>query len=246
MPRRTITASQPYILPTQHVAADPAALAQFWRQVREQDIPYWGPNCVVRVLDLADGEFRDVSMGALLTLLALPFHVLYPVLTMVQLAAHDYIHCPQINFPEDSGNSPYQFHLAPAEESHPSSVKKWSSSSSMAKSQSSHRSSALSPFAAKLQPSSRYNYHSNDTSNPHFPGLDNWQINRLSNRLSSDSYINRPSNDLSNPHSPGLDPWQSNGTIREGKGSSSGVYNFETDDGQVPQGSGGSSSSSKG
>jgi hypothetical protein len=52
-----ITASQPYLSPTRCVAAErasPAALAQFQRQVREQDIPYWGPNCVVRVLDWAD------------------------------------------------------------------------------------------------------------------------------------------------------------------------------------------------
>jgi hypothetical protein len=48
-----------------------------------------------------------------------------------------------------------------------------------------------------------------------------------------DSYIDRPSNNSSNPHSPGLDPWQSDGTVGEGKGSSSGIYNLETDDGQV-------------
>ncbi len=227
---------------------------QPWPNFRDKlgskNIPYWGPNCVVRVLDLVDGEFQDVSIGALLTLPALtlpslPFHVSYPVLTLVQLAAHNCIHCPKINFPEDSGNPLYEFHLGPAAESHPSSDEKLSSSSSMAESQSSHHSLASSPSAAKLQPSSRYNYRSNDTSNPHSPGLDNWQSNRSSNMLSSDSYINGPSNNSSNPHSPGIDPWQSNGTIGEGKGSSSGSYNLETDDGQVPQGSSGSSSSSK-
>jgi hypothetical protein len=153
---------------------------------------------------------------------------------------------PRNNFPEDSSNPPYKFHLAPAEESHPFSDKKLSSSSSVAELQSSHRSSALSPSAAESQPSSWYNYHSNDTSNPHSPGLNNWQSNRSSDRLSSDGYIDGPSNGSSNPHSPGLDPWQSNGTIWEGKGSSSGIYNLKTDDDQVPQGSGSSSSSSKG
>ncbi len=124
---------------------------------------------------------------------------------------------PRNNFPEDSSNPPYKFHLAPAEESHPSSNKKSSSSSSsVAKLQSSHRSSASSPSTAKLQPSSRYNYHSNNTSNPHSPGLNNWQSNRSSNRLSSDSYIDGPSNGSSNPHSPWLDPWHINGTIWEG------------------------------
>jgi hypothetical protein len=60
MPRRTIIVSQPYLSPTQRAAverASPAALAQFQRLVREQDIPYWGPNCVIWVLDLADKKF---------------------------------------------------------------------------------------------------------------------------------------------------------------------------------------------
>jgi hypothetical protein len=61
-----------------------------------------------------------------------------------------------------------------------------------------------------------------------------------------DSFINGSSDNLSHPHSPGLDPLHSNGSIREGKGSSSGVYDCKTDDGQVSEGSGGSSSSSKG
>jgi hypothetical protein len=104
----------------------------------------------------------------------------------------------------------------------------------------------LFPSVAESQPYSWYNYLSNNTSNPHSPRLDNWQRDRSSNRLSSDSYIDGLSNNSSNPHSPGLDPWQSNGTIGEGKGRNSGFYNLEMDNDQVPQGSGGSSSSSKG
>ncbi len=111
--------------------------------------------------------------------------------------------------------------------------------------QSSCRSSAFSSSMAKLQLSSRCNSCSNDSSNPHSPGLDNWQSNRSIN-WSLDSYVGGASNNSSHPHSPGLDPWQSNGFIGEGKGSSSGIYNLETDNSKVPQGSGGSSSNSKG
>jgi hypothetical protein len=164
---------------------------------------------------------------------------------LVQISAHGCIHCPLINYPEDSGNPPYEFHLESAADCQPSSDAKLSTSSSVAKSQSSCHSLASSP-SAESQPSSHYNYPSNDTSNPHSPRLDNWQSNRSSDRSSSDSYINGPANNLINPHSPGLDPWQSNGTVREGKGSSSGVYDLEMDNGQIPQGSSGSSSSSKG
>ncbi len=96
---------------------------------------------------------------------------------------------------------------------------------------------------AKLQLSARYNSCSDNSSNPHSPGLDNWQSNRSSDQL--DSYIDRPSNDKTNPHSPGLGSWQSDGTNGEGKGSSSGIYDLKMDDGQVPQGSDGGSSSSK-
>jgi hypothetical protein len=213
MPRRTIFISQLYLSPTRRAAAErtsPAALAQFRRQVQDHNIPYWGPNCVVQVLNSADGEFQDASIAALLILPAVPFCVSYPVLTLVQIDAHDCIYCPFINYSEDSGNPPYEFHLESAAESQPSSEAKSSSSFSVAESQSSRRISA-SPPSAKLQPSSRYNYHSNNTSNPQSLGLDNLQSDRSSNRSSSDSYIDGPSNDLSNPHSPGLDPWQSNG-----------------------------------
>ncbi len=149
----------------------------------------------------------------------------YLVLTLVQLAFHDCIHCPHIN----SLN-------------HSSSNAKLSSSSSVAKLQSCRRSVASSSSAAKLQPSSRYNSPSNNSRISHSPRLDNWQSDRSSNR-SSDSYINGPCNDLSNPHSPGLDPWQSDGSIGEGKGSSSGIYNPKMDDGQVSQGSNGNGAS---
>ncbi len=97
------------------------ALAQFWRQIGDHNIPYLGPNGVVQVLDLADGEFLDVSVGALLNLPALPFYLSYPVLTLVQIAAHDCIHCPLINYPEDSSNPPYEYHLESTAESQPSS-----------------------------------------------------------------------------------------------------------------------------
>jgi hypothetical protein len=219
MPRRTNFTSQPYLSPTHCAAAEwacPAALAQLWRQVWNHDIPNWGPNCVIWVLNLADGEFRDVPIVALLALLTLPFHVSYPVLTLLQLALHDCIHWPQINFPEDSGNPPYKFHLAPPAKSHPSSDAKLSSSSLVAELQSSHHSLASSSSAAKLQPSSRYNYHNINTSNPHSPGLDNWQSNRSSDR-SSDSYIDRPSDNSSDLTPPGLIPGRAMGPSEKEK-----------------------------
>ncbi len=166
-------------------------------------------------------------------------------LNLVQLAFHDCLHCPLINYPKDSGNLLYKFQLAPAAESQPSSKAKLSSSFSVAELQSNRRSSASSSSVAKLLLSSRYNSCSNNSSNPHSPGLDNWQSNKSSN-WSLDSYVGGPSKDLSHPHSPGLDPWQSDRSVKDGKGSSSGAYNLEMDNGQVPQGSGGSSSSSKG
>ncbi len=166
--------------------------------------------------------------------------MLYPSFTLVQF--HNCICCPLINYPEDSGNPPYKFHLESAAESQPSSKAKLSSSSSVAKSQSSCCS--LTSSVAKSQLSAWYNGCSDDNSNPHSPGLDNWQSDRSSNQM--DSYINGSSNDMSNPHSPGLNSWQSNGTNSEGKGSISGIYNLETNDDQVPKGSNGGSSSSKG
>ncbi len=48
--------------------ASPAALSQFWKQVREHNIPYWGRNCVVRVLKSVDRELQDIPVGALLAL----------------------------------------------------------------------------------------------------------------------------------------------------------------------------------
>ncbi len=199
---------------------------------------------MVWVLELADRELRDVPFGALLALPTLPFRVSYLTLTLVQLACHHCLHCPQINYPEDSNNPPDEFHLESAAESLPSSDTKLSSSSSVAESQSSRHISALSSSADKSQNSSGYNSRSNDTSNLHSPGLDNWQSDRSSNQ-SSDSYIDGPSNNSSNPNSPGLDPWQSNGSIREGEISCLGIYDHKTDNGQVSQGSG-SSASSKG
>jgi hypothetical protein len=86
---------------------------------------------------------------------------------------------------------------------------------------------------------------SDNSSNLHSPGLDSWQSNK-SGGWSLDSYMDGPSDNLSHPHSPGLNPWQSDRSVGEGKGSSSDVYNCMTDDGQVPQGSNGSSSCSKG
>jgi hypothetical protein len=248
MPKRTNFFSQPYLSPTRHAAvehASPAALAQLQRQVQDHNIPYWGQNCVVRVLELADWDLQDVPIGALLAFPTLPFCVSYPTLTLVQLAFHDCLDCPQINYPVDSSNPPYGFHLKSTAENQPSSNAELSSSSSVAESQSSRHSLALSSSMAKLQLSRWYNSCSNNSSNLHSPGLDNWQSNRSSNQ-SSDFYIDRPSDNLSHPHSPGLDPWQSNGSFRECKGSSSDVYDRKTDKGQVPQGSGGSSSSSKG
>jgi hypothetical protein len=190
-----------------------------------------------------DGELQDIPIRALLALPTVPFRVSYTALTLVQF--HNCLHCPLINYPEDSGNLPYEFHLESATESQPSSNVKLSSSPSVAELQSSRRSSALSSSVAGLQLSSRYNSCSDNSSNRHSPGLDNWQSDRSSD-WSLDSYIGGPSNNSSNLHSPGLNPWQSNGTIGEDKGSSSGVYTLETDNGQVPKGSGGSSSSSEG
>jgi hypothetical protein len=179
-------------------------LAQFWRQVQDHhNIPYWGPNCVVRVLDLADGELRDVPIRALLALPTLPFRVSYPALTLVQF--HNCLHCPLINYPEDSSNPPYEFHLKSTAESQPSSYEKLPSSPSVVESQSSRRSSALSSSVAKLQLSSRYNSHSNNSSNPHSPGLDNWRSNRSSN-WSSDSYIDGPAMTQATLTPPGLIP----------------------------------------
>jgi hypothetical protein len=120
MPRRTISTSQPYLSPTRLAAverASPVALAQFWRQVREHNLPYWRTNSVVWVLDLADGELRDAPIGALLALQTPPFRVSYRVVTDTQLASHNCIYCPLINFSEDRGNPPYKFHyhLAPSQ-----------------------------------------------------------------------------------------------------------------------------------
>jgi hypothetical protein len=216
------------------------ALAQFGRQVQEHNIPYWGRNCVVRVLNLADAELQDIPIGALLTLPTLPFLVSYPSLTLVEF--HNCICCPPINYLEDSGNPPYEFHFKATAESQPSRHKKLSSSSFMAESQSSRCS--LTSSVAESWLSSWYNGRSDNSSNPHSPELNNWQRNRSSNRAGS--CIDGPRDDTSNSHSPGLDSWQSDGTNSEGEGSSSGIHNLETDDGQVPQGSSGSSSSSKG
>ncbi len=157
---------------------------------------------------MADGELRDVPIGPLLALPTLPFRVSYPALILVQPAFHECLHYPQINYPEYSGNPPYKFHLESATESQPSGDVKPSSSSSVAKLQSSCCSSALSSSMAKLQLSRRYNSCSNDSSHPHFPGLNNWRSKRSSN-WSSDSYIDGPSDDSSHPHSPGLDPGRS-------------------------------------
>ena len=68
-----------------------------------------GPNCVVRILDLADGELQDVSIGSLLTLLVLPFRVLYLVFILVQLTHHNCIYCPQINFQRKAAIHPTNF-----------------------------------------------------------------------------------------------------------------------------------------
>jgi hypothetical protein len=97
----------------------------------------------------------------------LPFHVSYPTHTLAEF--HNCFHCRLINYPEDNSNQPYEFHLKSAKESQPSSNKKLSSSSSVAELQSSHCSSTSS--VAKLQLSSQYNGRSNDSSNPHSPGL---------------------------------------------------------------------------
>ncbi len=143
MPRRMIFFSQPYLSPIRRAAtewASSAALAQFRRGIQDHDIPYWGTNCVVRVLDSADEEFRDIPIRALLALPTLPFRMSYLSLTLVQF--HDCIHCPRINYLKDSGNPPYAFHLKSAAESQPSSNAKLSSSSSVAELQSSRRSSA--------------------------------------------------------------------------------------------------------
>ncbi len=191
MARRPNSTSQFYLSPTQW--ASPAALAKFWQQLWVQDIHYWGPNCVVRILDLADRELQDIPIGTLLLLPVLPFRVSYPVNFESQLT-HKCRYCPQIDYP--GNNYPiHEFHLESAAESHPPSDAKLSSSSSVAESQSSHRSLSPSSSTAELQASSQYNYRSDNTSNPHSPGLDNWQ----SNRLWSDSYINGPSEDSSNP-----------------------------------------------
>jgi hypothetical protein len=141
MARRLNSISQFYLSPVLRVVAEqasPMALAEFRQQVLHHNIPYWGPACVVRLLDLVDGELLDALIGTLLTLPVLPFRVSYPVLTSSQLTLEG-IYCPQINYP---GNNfpPYKFHLAPAADSHPSSNAKLSSSSSGAESQSSCRS----------------------------------------------------------------------------------------------------------
>jgi hypothetical protein len=178
-------------------------------------------------------------------MLVLPFCVSYPVQFESHLT-HECLYCPQIDYP--GNNYPiHKFHLESEAESHPPSNVKSSFSSSVAELQSSCRSLSSSSSTAESQASSQYNYHSDNTSNPHSPGLDNWQ----SNRSRSNSYINGPSNNSSNPHSPGLDPWQSNRSIRESKGresgvsSSSSIYYLETDDGQTEgsQGSGNSGES---
>jgi hypothetical protein len=240
MPGRKKSTSQPYLSLTQRAAAkwaSPAALAQFRRQVWDHDIPTGGQTVSYGSSTWQTGNFETFP-----SVHCLPFRPSHSVvLTLAQLAFHNCIDCPLINFPEDSGNPPneFHFHLAPISESHPPSDVKSSPSSFMAKLQSSCRNSALSSSVAKLQLSSRYNSRSDDSSNPHSPGLNSWQSDRSSNQ-SSDS------DDRTHPHSPGLDPWQNNGSVGEGKGSSSGVYDCETDNGQVSQGSGGSSSSSKG
>jgi hypothetical protein len=43
--------------------ASPAALAKFRQQVRVHNIPYWGPACVVQILNLADGRCVTFLMG---------------------------------------------------------------------------------------------------------------------------------------------------------------------------------------
>jgi hypothetical protein len=63
--------SQLHLSPTQRATAErasPAALVKFLRLVRDHDIPYWGQNCVVWVLKLADGEPETFLLG-----LCLPF-----------------------------------------------------------------------------------------------------------------------------------------------------------------------------
>ncbi len=132
MARRTNSTSHIYLSPTWCATterASPAALAKFQRWVQVHNIPYWGPACVVWILDLADGKLCNVPIRTFLSLLVLPFCVLYPVQFPSQLT-HKYRYCPQINYP---GNNfpPHKFHFKSAAESLPPSNTKLSSSSSM-------------------------------------------------------------------------------------------------------------------
>jgi hypothetical protein len=123
MARRTNSTSQFYLSLTQRATAErtsPAAIAIFKQQVWVHDIPYWGPNCVLRILNSADGVLRDIPIGTLLTLPVLPFHVSYPVGCQSQLT-HKCRYCPQIDYP--GNNYPiHKFNLKSAAESHPPST----------------------------------------------------------------------------------------------------------------------------
>jgi hypothetical protein len=54
----------------------------------------------MRLHDLPQGGSHKFPVAALLTLSALPIHVVYPVFDAYHLTHHDSIHCPQISFPQ--------------------------------------------------------------------------------------------------------------------------------------------------
>jgi hypothetical protein len=112
--------------------ASPVALAEFRRQVRVHDVPYWRLDYVVQILNLADGESPDVPVGTLLLLPVLQFCVSCPVDFESQLT-HECRYSPQINYPENNYLI-HEFHIASAAENHPPSDVKSSFSSSVAKS----------------------------------------------------------------------------------------------------------------
>jgi hypothetical protein len=152
--------------------ASPAALAEFRETSSGTRYPLLGAKLCCCILDLVDGELHVIPIGTLILLPVPLFCVSYPADFESQIA-HECCYCPQINYP---GNiyPIHKFHLASAAESHLPSNVKLSSSSSVAKLQSSCHSLSPSSSTAKLQASSRYNYRSDDISNPHSPGLDKW------------------------------------------------------------------------
>jgi hypothetical protein len=179
----------------------------------------------VQLQDSVQKELRKVPIATLLTLPTHPICVVYPVLDVFHLTCHNCIHCPRINIPVT--NIPaYIFYWSLTKNSLPSSDAKLSSSSSMAKLQSSCSQS-----------------DSSDSSNPfqHHIHSDNesiWGRDSSSRSNSSAGCWQSKSSESSNPHSPHI--YLEEGSVWENKSSkscdpssSSLVHYKDTEDGET-------------